>query len=521
MTRVGKVDYFDGHKRKLHFFVEGDVEEEGFYKVDSGNRVFYVFVTNLSEQPLDNQLRARYCPSDYSFDQEERYLLYASASILTEYRKDDKRKIVGYKTIPQHNDEICTLDKADFDILGLPKLDFAHVRSGSHHFDTKAGFKKEAYVTHWLLCGWTNSGKTNAAKVLMNVTIKGDGEPFAGGVIIDPHGEYYKDLRHFNRVGAPRVIHYTLGADSNDAWEKELEVSMQNIYPSYLTEVYDFREDTQLNFMHQFCRAKGGEWIKFIVDNDVETIKSELRGSSDYPGIAMIIGAVKNRLTSMFREEDVWVAERNRFISTITEGVARGNWYVIDVSSIGNRTAKLITAMVAKSLFAKYKRACTKNKGEWRKWKPAGVLIEEAHNYLSPEEASKGNIIAKIAKEGRKFKVFTIVVEQDPAGIDQRILKQIHNKVVLQLIPKDARAICETTPYVDELEKKIPYYSIGEGVFVSTGSFNFALPVMFPLVGDWIKANTIPCGKCGKPSAGGLCPNCDKVRKASDAKSFM
>jgi DNA helicase HerA-like ATPase len=520
-TKVGKVDYFDGIKRKLFFFVEGEVEEEGFYKVLSDGRIFYVFVTSLSEQPLDQQLRSRYSPSDYAFDQEERYLMYASASILTEYRENSGKKIVGYKTIPRHNDGIFKLETQDFDILGLPKLDFAHVRSGSEHFETKAGFKKEAYITHWLLSGWTNSGKTNAAKVLLNVTVKGDGEPFAGGVIIDPHGEYYKDLKHFNRVGAPRVYHYTVGADPADEFERELEVSYHNIYPSYLTEVYDFREDTQVSFMNMACRQKKGEWVPFLLDNESEGIKAGMPGVDRIAGIDLIIGATKGRLMSLFRDDDVWVREPNGFVSAVLDGVTRGNWYVIDVSSIGNKTAKIITGMLAQSVFNKYKRACTKQKAEWRKFKPAGVLVEEAHNYLSPEETGKGNVIARIAKEGRKFNVFSIIVEQDPSGIDERILKQIHNKVILQLIPKDARAICETTPYVEELEKKIPYYSIGEGVFVSTGSFNFALPVKFPRVSDWIAANSVPCRKCGEPSVAGECGACGRVQRKTDAKAFM
>jgi len=519
--RVGKVDYFDGEKRKVHFFVEGLVEEEGFYKIRSDGRTFYIFVTSLSEVPMDSALRARYSEEDYSFDQEERYLLYATASVLMEHRTEGDRKIVGYKTIPRHNDSIETLEHEDFDVLGLPKLDFAHVRSGSEKLDTTVGFNQKAYITHWLLCGWTNSGKTNAAKVLLNVTLKGDGEPFAGGIIIDPHGEYYNDLKHFNQLGAPRVFHYTVGAGANDPHEKELEVSYYNIYPGYLTEVYDFREDTQLSFMNICRRQKGGKWIPYIMENEADEIRAGMSGVGSIAGIDMIIGATRGRLNSIFRDDDVWVKEPNGFLNSVMDGVARGNWYIIDVSAVGNKSAKIITSMLARSMFRKYKHACTKKKDEWKRYKPAGILVEEAHNYLSPEETGKGNIIAKIAKEGRKFKVFSIIVEQDPSGIDQRILKQIHNKVVLQLIPKDARAICETTPYVGELEKKIPHYSIGEGVFVSTGSFNFALPVKFPTVEAWVESNGRKCKSCGKPSVGEHCAECRSSRQRGDASSFL
>jgi len=522
MQQVGKVDYFDGNKRLLYFFVEGDVEEEGFYKVERNDKIFYIFVTGLSEVPLDKEMRARYSKHDYSFDSEERFVLYAQASILQEYRKETKRNIIGYKTIPQHNDCVFLLEEIDFNILGLPKLDFAHVRSGSKKLESKVGFSKEAYTTHWLLCGWTSSGKTNAAKVLLNVTLKGDGEPFAGGVIIDPHGEYYESLKHFNTKENVVVSNYTVGA-GQDPNEHELEVSWQNVYPSYLTDVFGFREDTQLNFMNKCCNDKRGGWIKFVVENDVNTIVNGLYGSEKPTGIEMIVGAAKHKIAGAFREDDVWIAEPNSFVSTITKGVSKGKWYVIDVSAVGNKTTKLITGLLSRAIFRKYKNARTKRKEEWEKYKPAGILVEEAHNFLSPEESSRGNVIAKIAKEGRKFKVFSIVVEQDPGGIDQRILKQIHNKIILQLIPVDAKAICDTTPYVKELEKKIPSYSVGEGLFVSTGSFNFALPVKFPVIGDWIQSNSKECEVCKNPtlSPTRVCIVCEEKQRKNDAKTFI
>jgi len=534
MAEVGKVDYFDGVKRKLYFFVgeEDSVEEEGFYKVDTGSKFFYIFVTNLEEKPLDSEIGARFNREDFAYDTEERFLLYAHASVLLEHRKGKiTQNIIGYKTIPRHGNPVITLDTTDFDILKLPKLDFAHVRSGSKQLETTAGFNPKAYITHWLLSGWTNSGKTNAAKVLLGVTIKGnENGSFAGGVIIDPHGEYYRGhenahdgLRYFNTVKNPKVFHFTLNADRSDSCDKTLKVSSQNVWPGYLTEVYDFREDTQVNLMHHICNLKSRGWVKFILRNSMEDILKELPKERQNE---MVLMAVKNRMQGIFNSDpDVWEHDTaTDFIATILDGVPRGNWYVIDVSSISEKTTKVITAMLANGLFKKYKKDKINKFEQWKAYKPAGILVEEAHNYLSPEETSKGNVIAKIAKEGRKFNVFSIIVEQDPSAIDSRILKQVHNKITLQLIPIDARAIVDTTPYMAELQEKIPTYETGEGVFVSTGSFNFALPVKFPLMDDWIKKNSGLCKKCGKEhtfDSDGVCDKCQKTQKGKDIEAFM
>jgi hypothetical protein len=280
----------------------------------------------------------------------------------------------------------------------------------------------------------------------------------------------------------------------------------------------DVQDDTQI-----LTRSKN--WVEMIINEDPEKFLPKL--GSDYGDSAgrKVMDAVKRRLKSIIKDDNlIWGREYTPILKEIKEDVSRGLWYVVDVSSVSNSTAKLMTSLIANELFKDYKGMCINNKDEWKKYKPAGLLIEEAHNYLSPEEASKGNIIAKIAKEGRKFKVFTIVVEQDPSGIDQRVLKQIHNKITLQLIPKDARALCDTTPYIGELEKKIPYYETGEGVFVSTGSFNFALPVKFPRISEWIEANAVKCEKCKKElvmDGSGLCAKCGKELKSKDAEAFM
>ncbi len=532
MKQVGKVDYFDGAKRKVLFFVEDEenVEEEGFYKVETDSKIFYIFVTNLSEQPLDKEMRSRYSRNDFVYDLEERFLLYAQATILMEHRKKTDKDIIGYKTIPRHDNKVYTLDKEDFDILNLPHLDFAHVRSGSKQLETTAGFKPDAYKTHWLLSGWTNSGKTNASKILLGVTIKGDGNSsYAGGIVIDPHGEYYKDLKVLNSGGVPRIIHLTLDPDHSDDYERPLKIPLNLLTPANLLEVADFNPETQVPFMWR-CRdyfkksGKSGNWIEMIVNADYKILK-EL--GEDYAGPAgqKVMDAVKRRLSYLIRDDrKIWSSEYTSIVDDMIRDITNGAWYVIDVSSISNNATKLITSLLSFKLFDTYKKTAIEDRAKWSKFKPAGILVEEAHNYLSPEESSKGNIIAKIAKEGRKFNVFTIIVEQDPSGIDDRILKQVHNKITLQLIPIDAEAITRTTPYIKELENKIPYYQTGEGVFVSTGSFNFALPVKFPRVSDWIIDNTKVCKKCGKGRAlkeGELCIDCVRKEKARDIEALM
>jgi hypothetical protein len=70
MNKVGSVDFFDGNKRKMYFFVENEniVEEEGFYKVETDDKIFYIFVTNLEERPIDSDIGSRLNREDFAYD---------------------------------------------------------------------------------------------------------------------------------------------------------------------------------------------------------------------------------------------------------------------------------------------------------------------------------------------------------------------------------------------------------------------------------------------------------------------
>lgn len=61
------------------------------------------------------------------------------------------------------------------------------------------------------------------------------------------------------------------------------------------------------------------------------------------------------------------------------------------------------------------------------------VLIEEAQNYLKPEEVKNGSIYERIAKEGRKFHIGLVYVTQQPSAIDPSITSQTENIIAMHM----------------------------------------------------------------------------------------
>jgi DNA helicase HerA-like ATPase len=69
---------------------------------------------------------------------------------------------------------------------------------------------------------------------------------------------------------------------------------------------------------------------------------------------------------------------------------------------------------------------------------PIVIIIEEAHILASYDQTIAKRILARMAREGRKFGVFLIIVSQRPAYLDQTIMSQMNVQVFLRIVnPND------------------------------------------------------------------------------------
>src|SRR5690606_4270785 len=66
---------------------------------------------------------------------------------------------------------------------------------------------------------------------------------------------------------------------------------------------------------------------------------------------------------------------------------------------------------------------------------PVFVLLEEAHNLVPGHDrrTRASAIINTIASEGRKFRVFLIVVTQRPSKINEETLSQCGSQIIMQV----------------------------------------------------------------------------------------
>lgn len=108
---------------------------------------------------------------------------------------------------------------------------------------------------------------------------------------------------------------------------------------------------------------------------------------------------------------------------------------MIDLASVPGNVAKSISEQIAANLLNK-SSALFGDSEQQDKFRNFDVLcfIEEAQNYLSPEQVKSGSgIYERLAKEGRKFHIGLVYVTQQPSAIDETITSQTENIIAMHM----------------------------------------------------------------------------------------
>lgn len=107
---------------------------------------------------------------------------------------------------------------------------------------------------------------------------------------------------------------------------------------------------------------------------------------------------------------------------------------ILDLASVSIKIAKTLAQHIlshllnaASKMFGDYTSRDVFNKFD------ALVYIEEAQNYLKPEEIKGGSIYERVAKEGRKFHIGLVYVTQQPSAIDMSITSQTENIIAMHM----------------------------------------------------------------------------------------
>ena len=166
---------------------------------------------------------------------------------------------------------------------------------------------------------------------------------------------------------------------------------------------------------------------------------------------------------------------REQYIDTLTHDKQGNKVQIVNfnINYVDDRTAKVMIKIISRMVFL---HAST--------LKPRGsqafhLILEEAHRYVQHDfdiELLGYNIFERVAKEGRKYGIFLVLITQRPSELSDTCVSQCMNFIVLRTLhPVDLKYIKEMVPNVTE-EIVISLKNLKPGNAIAFGSA-FKVPI--------------------------------------------
>jgi len=311
---------------------------------------------------------------------------------------------------------------------------------------------------HLAILAITGAGKSNTVAVL----VRGIVDELGGTVLlIDMHSEYGGVARRC-RVVTPKVnpanltIHeyYRLlnlgeGATKQRLYLRRAYSYVKHVCGRELEKFFDLliEEVERILSTGKYREVRGGE---------VKEVKISGKDKSSVIDLLLKLYDLRDRYWGIVLSPEAPI--------DLEAVVKPGYANVIKLGSVGEEVADVITSHYLRRLLESRKRFRVCGKGY-----PVPVLtvIEEAH-VLIPRNRSTltKEVVARVAREGRKFGLGLCLVSQRPKNVDEDALSQTNNKIILRLVePQDQRYVQAASETLsDELLALLPSLNVGEAV---------------------------------------------------------
>jgi hypothetical protein len=284
---------------------------------------------------------------------------------------------------------------------------------------------------HLAILATTGSGKSN----LLALLIKKIADLNGTVILFDYHGEYseldIKNVKHMIPKINPRKLELEEFADMIDI--KEHASRQRGILTEAFKDAKDSNDfwDTLFKAIESIALTKRGE-ERYVADRVLEIVQNS-----------------RERLKNILDPE--------------IEGLDQLEEHKINIFNmleLNERQASILVAYYAKEILVD-RRSAKKKKFK----SPLLIALEEAHAFIPTGEHNKtSEVMAKIAREGRKFGVGLVIISQRPSKIDQNVLSQMNSLAISRIIqPKDQNYIMDIIESIpSELLKHLPSLNTGE-----------------------------------------------------------
>ncbi|WP_379554424.1 ATP-binding protein [Qipengyuania sp. DGS5-3] len=347
--------------------------------------------------------------------------------------------------------------------------------------DIRAGLYVDAMLgKHFALLGSTGTGKSTSAALILHRIC--EAAPDGHIVMIDPHGEYSAAFRQTGVILDVSNLQMPY-------WLMNFEEHCEILLTSNGNERQVDADILARCLLQARSKSRLAESMgKITVDSPIPYLLSDLSnaiqdamGKLDKATNSAPYMRIKNKLEEIkadprfqFMFSGMLVGDTMAdFIAKIFRMPSNGKPIsIIDVSGVPSDITATVVAVLSRLVFdfAIW--------GREEKTRPILLVCEEAHRYVPSEKnadgSSVGNVLSRIAKEGRKYGISLGLITQRPSDLAEGVLSQCGTIISMRLnndrdqafvrgaMPEGARGFLDSIPALRNRECII----CGEGVAI-------------------------------------------------------
>ena len=297
--------------------------------------------------------------------------------------------------------------------------------------DIKAGLYVDAMLgKHFAQLGSTGTGKSTSAALILHRIC--DVAPEGHIVMIDPHGEYaaaFKSNGEILNVTNLRMPYWLMNFDEHcEVFIKSSGADRQNDLDILAKCLLKARSKNRL--AENMSKLTVDSPIPYLLSDLTNAIQDEMgkldkaTNTAPYMRVKTKIEEIKADPRYQFMFSGMLVADTmSDFIQRIFRMPGGGRPIsIIDVSGVPSEITSTVVAMLSRMVFdfAIW--------GREERGRPILLVCEEAHRYVPNERnadgSSVGNILSRIAKEGRKYGISLGLITQRPSDLAEGVLSQ-------------------------------------------------------------------------------------------------
>jgi len=389
--------------------------------------------------------------------------------------KTGKKKIKKSKTIPKKFSLVKDAKREDLKCIAdeMRDIEVGYLRSGSRAVkEVPVALDSKVMDHHMGIFATTGMGKSNFMKVFAASCIKNAAlnKSTFGLLIVDPHGEYLRDLRkiraygdglvcYTTKKGVSGAIEFTISKE--DIGPEDVKVLLQNLtdpQKEILEAIMWLVEepDWQRTEMVWFDKLKeGGDGVEILRKKNYE--EKPIRN-------------LAKKIENLIKGMKSWI-DVHSSLPGIIKRLSENKVVLIDMHEMSEWDELFLLSILSKRILDQYKEYTANNDR-----KCCLITIEEAQRVLGGGEGSIARF-EKIAREGRKFGVGLCAITQQPKLIDKQLLSQFNTLVVMGLADRNDRDRLEESAKQDlkAMDTEIQTLQTGEAI-ISTLNVSFPIP---------------------------------------------